>query len=152
MATTLESVYASFLNKIRDDETWYGMSDAEMEIDLRAILNTAIVYFKYPLQALTIDDDTETFDNTLLPIEVEILALIMKEKWLDRSVNDVKNLVIEYRERGYDLPSQANHLAKMQDLLKLCKKDVKNLQFQYSVSGGGTTPDFSGTAGKEGIL
>lgn len=149
MATTLESVYTTFLSKIRDDETWYGMSDAEIETDLRMILNTAIVYFKYPLQALTIDEDTESFDNTLLPMEIEILALIMKEKWLDRIVNDTKNLIIEYKERGYEYSSQANHLAKLQESLRLCKKDVKNLQFQYSVSGGGTTPDFSGTAGKD---
>jgi hypothetical protein len=152
MATTLESVYANFLSKIRDDETWYGMTDAEIELDLRAILNTAIVYFKYPAQALTIDEDTASFDNTLLAMEIEILTLLMKEKWLDRIVHDIKNLIVEYKERGYELPSQANHLAKLQDSLKQCKKDVKSLQFQYSVSGGGTTPDFSGTAGKEDIL
>lgn len=149
MATTLETIYNRFLSKIRDDETWYGLSDEETELDLRALLDTAIVYFKYPLQSLEIDENTVSFTVTLVGMEIEILALLMKEKWLDRIVHDIQNLRIEYQERGYELPSQANHLSKLQESLRMIRKEIKQLQFQYSVSSGGTTPDFSGLAGKD---
>lgn len=131
MGTPFQAVYDAFTAKILEDE-WYTWDDMMVEADMRAILESAIPYFKFPRTALTRTDSS--FDNTLTSVEIQILATYMKVEWLNRTILTWKNLKPLYSEQDF---SQANLIDKFTKLLQETKKGAKELESIYyrSVEG-----------------
>ena len=75
--TPLFKIYDAFLAKQLDDE-WTGWTMEEVERDWRALLDSAIPYFKFPRKDLTIDAATDQFVGDLDNEEIQILATYMK--------------------------------------------------------------------------
>lgn len=127
--TPYQKIYDAFLAKINEDD-WSDDTDIEIiEKDWRSILESAIPFFKFPRVALTRDE--EGFLNDLGEEEVQILANLMKEEWLSRTINTWENVKVMYDERDF---SQANLLDKFIKLLEQCQEKNRKLQKQYSRS------------------
>ena len=55
------------------------------------------------------------FAEDLTTEEINILAIIMKEGWLNRQVASIENTRMKYSGSDFKMTSQANHLSKLQN-------------------------------------
>ena len=144
--TPLQKVYDSFLAKINDDE-WDDWLIEDMNKDLRSILDSAIVWFKFPKGSLDIKEDDEAFVDTLSPKEIQIIATRMKVEWLNREILTWERIKPLYVERDF---SEANMLDKLYQALDTEKKTAERLEASYYRSRNHKPFDFSKLAGKNG--
>lgn len=141
--TPYETVYDAFLAKMLEDE-WATWSDQEIKQDLRAMLEGAIPWFKFPRTPLDRGDDG--FYNDLSNEEVQILATYMKCEWLNRTILTWENVKPLYEERDF---SQANLLAKFQSMLEAEKYNALKLERVYYRSRDGKSFDYRKLAGEQ---
>lgn len=142
--TPLQKVYDGFLAKINDDE-WDDWLIEDMTRDLRSILDSAIVWFKFPKGSLDIDEENEAFVDTLSPKEIQIIATRMKVEWLNREILTWERIKPLYVERDF---SEANMLNKLYQALDAEKKTAEKLESSYYRSRNHKPFDFSKLAGK----
>ena len=127
--TPYQVVYDAFLAKIKEDD-WSCEADIEMILcDWRSILESAIPLFKFPRVSLSRNE--EGFEQDLGTDEIQILANLMKEEWLSRTINSWENVKVMYDERDF---SQANLLDKFIKLLENTQQKNYKLQKMYSRS------------------
>ena len=75
--------------------------------------------------------DKSRFNVELTPEEVNILALLMKQLWVQRQVTSIENTRMKYSGSDFKMTSQANHLAKLLSLLKESQRDSFHMQRLY---------------------
>lgn len=129
---TLMNVYDSFLSKVNEDD-WadcHCKEDLEWYIkDWRSILDSALIYFRFPRFSLEIDEETQTFkDERLGRDEVEVLALFMKQEWLKRTIDSWENVKTQYEESDF---SQANLLKTFVSLRAEVKDEAQKVEAIY---------------------
>lgn len=129
---TLIDVYDAFLCKVNEDD-WARCRDEEdlkwFIQDWRAILNSAIPYFKFPRCNLEIDEVNQSFcDKNMTAGEVEVLAVYMKQEWLKRTIDSWENIKTQYEESDF---SQANLLKTFISLRQEVKDEAKELESIY---------------------
>ena len=123
--TSYEVVYDAFLSKILEDE-WGFWTEEEIKQDLRALLEGAIPWFKFPRVSFNRGDDG--FEEDLSNEEIQILATYMKCEWLNRTIMTWENVKPLYEERDF---SQANLLSKFKDMLEKEEKKAARLESTY---------------------
>lgn len=129
---TLQNVYDAFLCKVNEDDWARITSPEDMEWllkDWRSIFNSAVPYFRFPRCSLALDE-TETYfiDEKMSVHEVEILAVLMKQEWLKRSVDTWENIKTQYSESDF---SQANLLDTFIKLRREVKEEADLLERGY---------------------
>ena len=62
------------------------------------------------------------FNVDLTSEEINILALLMMCGWLQRQVTSIENTRMKYSGSDFKMTSQANHLAKLLNLLSECQR------------------------------
>ena len=67
--------------------------------------------------------DKSCFNVELTSEEVNILALLMKQGWVQRQVTSIENTRMKYSGSDFKMTSQANHLAKLLSLLEESRRD-----------------------------
>ena len=75
--------------------------------------------------------DRSYFGAELTPEEINILAILMKQGWVQRQVTSIENTRMKYSGPDFKMTSQANHLSKLLSLLEDCKKDSLHMQRLY---------------------
>ena len=76
--------------------------------------------------------DRSYFNAKLSSEEINILALLMKQSWVQRQVTSIENTRMKYSGADFKMTSQANHLAKLLSLLKESQRDSFHMQRLYS--------------------
>lgn len=71
------------------------------------------------------------FAATLSPEEENILALLMKQGWVERQVASIENTRMKYSGTDFKMTSQANHLSKLLSLLSEVKRESFHMQRLY---------------------
>ena len=71
------------------------------------------------------------FNAELTAEEENILALLMMCGWLQRQVTSIENTRMKYSGSDFKMTSQANHLAKLQNLLAECQRQSFHMQRLY---------------------
>lgn len=93
------------------------------------------------------DEDVETpkmlvdksrFNSELTPEEINILALLMKQGWVQRQVTSIENTRMKYSGTDFKMTSQANHLSKLLALLTESHRDSFHMQRLYKRRKTGT--------------
>ena len=146
---TLQDVYDAFLSKVNEDEWTYGCTEEDLKWFLQdwySFLVGAIAYFKFPRCSLEIDEETQSFkDRNMTSHEVQVLAILMKQEWLKRTIDSWENIKTQYEEHDF---SQANLLSNFIKLKDQVTEDAKRIEriyyrsinkkpFQYrNLSGG----------------
>lgn len=146
MGTLFASVYDRFLGKVTDD-MWIIAEEASYESknliinDLQNLLIGAIPGFEFPRKSLeyTIvaerDDETGAdmsyFRSILTSEEINILAILMMENWVQRQITTIENTRMKYSGSDFKMTSQANHLAKLLSLLTEVQRQSTHLQRLY---------------------
>jgi hypothetical protein len=67
--------------------------------------------------------DKSRFNVELTPEEINILALLMKQGWVQRQVTSIENTRMKYSGSDFKMTSQANHLSKLLTLLEESRRD-----------------------------
>lgn len=75
--------------------------------------------------------ERSAFAATLTPEEINILALLMKQGWIQRQVSSIENTRMKYSGSDFKFTSQANHLAKLLSLLKEAQREAHHMQRLY---------------------
>lgn len=71
------------------------------------------------------------FNCELTSEEINILALLMKQGWVQRQVTSIENTRMKYSGSDFKFTSQANHLAKLLSLLEESRRDSFHMQRLY---------------------
>ena len=145
MGTSFASVYNRFLGKITDD-MYMELTPRDTIRDLQNLLIDAIPGFEFPRKSLEYNilerpinkdsvniqgffienadgegyEDASSFTATLSSEEINILAILMMNSWLQRQITTIENIRMKYSGTDFKMTSQANHLAKLLTLLKPC--------------------------------
>ena len=90
--------------------------------------------------------DKSCFNVELTPEEVYILALLMKQGWVQRQVTSIENTRMKYSGSDFKMTSQANHLSKLLTLLEESRRDSFHMQRLYKrrkLAAGGYKSNWS---------
>ena len=156
MGTLFASVYNRFLGKITDD-MYMELTPRDTIKDLQNLLIDAIPGFEFPRKSLEYNilerpinsetvniqgffienadgegyEDASYFNATLSSEEVNILAILMMNSWLQRQITTIENIRMKYSGTDFKMTSQANHLAKLLTLLKETQRQSLHMQRLY---------------------
>lgn len=157
MGTLFASVYNRFLGKITDD-MYMELTPADTIRDLQNLLIQAIPGFEFPrksldyqiltrpltpesvnVQGFVVNDangepkheDASSFNTDLTSEEINILAILMMEGWLQRQVTTIENIRMKYSGTDFKMTSQANHLSKLLSLLAEIQRQSHHMQRLY---------------------
>ena len=75
--------------------------------------------------------DRSNFSAELSSEEINILALIMKQSWVQRQVTSIENTRMKYSGSDFKMTSQANHLSNLLSLLDESRRDSLHMQRLY---------------------
>ena len=75
--------------------------------------------------------DKSRFNSELTAEEINILALLMKQGWVQRQVTSIENTRMKYSGADFKMTSQANHLSKLMALLEESRRDSFHMQRLY---------------------
>ena len=75
--------------------------------------------------------DKSSFFEDLTSEEINIIAILMTEGWLQRQVTSCENVRMKYSGSDFKMTSQANHLSKLLSLLKDCQRQSIHMQRLY---------------------
>ena len=76
-------------------------------------------------------EDQSYFEEILTSEEINILAILMMEAWLQRQVTSIENIRMKYSGTDFKMTSQANHLGKLLTLLKEIQRQSLHMQRLY---------------------
>lgn len=156
MGTQFSVVYERFLSKITDD-MYLELTPQDTLRDLQLLLINAIPGFEFPRKTLSFSIattwisndlvnsetfviqeengesqiDNSSFEEELSSEEINILAILMLEGWVQRQVSSIENTRMKYSGSDFKMTSQANHLAKLLNLLSEVKKQSHHMQRLY---------------------
>ena len=103
MNTSFQEIYDRFLGKITDD-MYMEWTKEDTIADLYNILMDAIPGFEFPRFALYDYSDT-TYNLQLTSEEINILALLMYNTWLQRQVASIENTRMKYSGSDFKMTS-----------------------------------------------
>lgn len=75
--------------------------------------------------------DNSKFNIELTQEEINILAILMKQNWVQRQVTSIENTRMKYSGSDFKMTSQANHLSKLLNLLEESRRDSFHMQRLY---------------------
>lgn len=75
--------------------------------------------------------ERSSFAADLTSEEINILALLMKQAWVQRQVASIENTRMKYTGSDFKMTSQANHLAKLLNLLEEAQRESFHMQRLY---------------------
>ena len=75
--------------------------------------------------------DRSSFSVDLTNEEINILALLMKQAWVQRQVTSIESTRMKYSGSDFKITSQANHLSKLLTLLEESRRDSFHMQRLY---------------------
>ena len=157
--TSFAEVYNRFLGKITDD-MYMEITPEETLQDLQSLLINAIPGFEFPRVILDsfilsqveipreqvggsdfiigeMEDSSfllvecSYFEAKLSSEEINILAILMMEGWVQRQLTSVEVTRMKYSGPDFKLTSQANHLSKLLNLLKEVQRQSLHMQRLY---------------------
>lgn len=75
--------------------------------------------------------ERSSFAASLTSEEINILALLMKQGWIQRQVSSIENIRMKYSGPDFKMTSQANHLSKLLSLLTEAQRESFHMQRLY---------------------
>ena len=75
--------------------------------------------------------DRSSFEVELTEEEINIIAILMMNSWVQRQVTSIENIRMKYSGSDFKFTSQANHLSKLMSLQAECQKQSLHMQRLY---------------------
>lgn len=117
MGTPYSDVFDYFLTHVKDWKLTelYKISPNDFETYLLGFMVTSIPLFTNCRQSLARNDETKEFVETLTEQNVDVLSSIMVEKWLEKEVQDVRQMSLNINDRDFKHYSEAQNLKEKSD-------------------------------------
>lgn len=135
--TPFSKIYNSFLSKITDD-MYMELTKEDTYLLLEDLLMSAIPCFEFPrkpldyvLEEVEVEGEDGYFANDLTDEEINILAIYMVTQWLGQQLATIENVRMKYTGSDFKMTSQANHMAKVKNLMEKYEKDGFHMQRLY---------------------
>lgn len=129
--TAFTVVYDSFLSKITDD-MYMELTIDETRGMLKELLISALPWFEFPrTNIFDYDEELREFNVLLSKEEINIIATYMIVEWVGQQLASVEVTRMKYSGSDFKFTSQANHLAKLQNLKEEYTKIGFHLQRLY---------------------
>ena len=153
--TSFSTIYDNFLTRVTSD-MYMEWTELDTYSHLQDLLTVSIPRFEFP--RFNIFDYEEgyydslgtykgvesnnievpaagwvggTFHNDLTLEEINIIALDMVIEWLGQQLSTTDNTVMKYSGSDFKFTSQANHMAKIKNLLEKYEQDSNHLHKLY---------------------
>lgn len=153
--TSFSTIYDNFLTRVTSD-MYMEWTELDTYSHLQDLLTVSIPRFEFP--RFNIFDYEEgyydslgtykgvesnnievpaagwvggTFHNNLTLEEINIIALDMVIEWLGQQLSTTDNTVMRYSGSDFKFTSQANHMAKIKNLLEKYEQESNHLQKLY---------------------
>ena len=127
--TSFDTIYDRFLGKITDD-MYMEWTPQDTQKDMKNILMDAIPGFEFPRFPLY-DFGDNAYNADLTSEEINILALLMYNAWLQRQIASIENTRMKYSGSDFKMTSQANHLDKLIKLKQEAERQAHHMQRLY---------------------
>lgn len=153
--TSFATIYDSFLNRVTAD-MYMELTELDTFELLQELLINAIPRFEFPrfdifdyeegvLTDIGFYKGVESdhiqvpatcwvggfFNATLTQEEINILSVYMVVEWLGQQLASTENTRLKYSGSDFKFTSQANHMAKLKNLIEAEKQDGFHLQRLY---------------------
>lgn len=116
--TLFSDIYSVFFTKITDD-MYMELTKAETEADAKDLFKNALHYFEFPrVNIYDFDEDIEEYNIELSHEEINIIATYMIVEWIGRQLASIEVTRLQYSGSDFKFTSQANHMSKLQAMLK----------------------------------
>ena len=153
--TSFSTIYDNFLTRVTSD-MYMEWTELDTYSHLQDLLTVSIPRFEFP--RFNIFDYEEgyydslgtykgvesnnievpaagwvggTFHNDLTLEEINIIALDMVIEWLGQQLSTTDNTIMKYSGSDFKFTSQANHMAKIKNLLEKYEQESNHLQKLY---------------------
>lgn len=160
MGTKFSAVYNHLLNNKITDDMYLELTPEDTRRDLSNMLIGVLPGFEFPRKDLskytvairsvpeanvgdgdfviTTDPDSHlamidnsSFEEDLTLEEINILAILMMEAWVQRQVSSIENTRMKFTGSDFKMTSQANHLSKLLNLLGETQRQSIHMQRLY---------------------
>ena len=147
--TAFDVIYKRFLGKITSD-MYLELTEQDTIKLLQEILIDSIPLFEFPRFDIfdyeegelveVIDPESGAssyewvggaFNSVLTKEEINIVAEDMIITWLNQQLKSTENIRQKYSGADFKFTSQANHMAKLMDLVKQEEREIRHLQRLY---------------------
>ena len=118
---------------IYDYEIQYDIIDADKIAEDDFVLGTVWNELEdyYPEAPPKLIVERSYFAADLTPEEIDILASIMMEGWLQTQITSIENTRMKYSGSDFKMTSQTNHLSKLLSLQTECQRQSFHKQRLY---------------------
>lgn len=138
MTTAYADIYDLFLIQIKDwkIDALYASNVSDFSTYLKGFLVLTIPEFTvFSDQSLERDDSASTFDEDLTDKNKQMLASLMIQKWLEKEIQDIRQMNLHITGRDYKTYSEAQNLRGKSDYLILVREDNDQAISDYAWNG-----------------
>lgn len=129
--TLFTKVYDAFFRKITED-MYMELTKEDTESMVQELLLSALSWFEFPRVDINDYDLAEGYFNVALSLdEINIISTYMVKEWLGQQLASVENTRMKYSGSDFKFTSQANHMAKLKNLVETYKQEGFHLQRLY---------------------
>lgn len=124
-------VYDAFFRKITED-MYMELTKEDTESMVQELLLSALSWFEFPRVDINDYDLAAGCFNVALSLdEINIISTYMVKEWLGQQLASVENTRMKYSGSDFKFTSQANHMAKLKNLVETYKQEGFHLQRLY---------------------
>ena len=129
--TLFTKVYDAFFRKITED-MYMELTKEDTESMVQELLLSALSWFEFPRVDINDYDLAAGCFNVALSLdEINIISPYMVKEWLGQQLASVENTRMKYSGSDFKFTSQANHMAKLKNLVETYKQEGFHLQRLY---------------------
>lgn len=129
--TLFTNVYDAFFRKITED-MYMELTKEDTENMVQELLLSALSWFEFPRVDINDYDLAAGCFNVALSLdEINIISTYMVKEWLGQQLASVENTRMKYSGSDFKFTSQANHMAKLKNLIETYKQEGFHLQRLY---------------------
>ena len=129
--TLFTKVYDAFFRKITED-MYMELTKEDTESMVQELLLSALSWFEFPRVDINDYSLVEGCFNVALSLdEINIISTYMVKEWLGQQLASVENTRMKYSGSDFKFTSQANHMAKLKNLIETYKQEGFHLQRLY---------------------
>ena len=129
--TLFTKVYDAFFRKITE-YMYMELTKEDTESMVQELLLSALSWFEFPRVDINDYDLAAGCFNVALSLdEINIISTYMVKEWLGQQLASVENTRMKYSGSDFKFTSQANHMAKLKNLVETYKQEGFHLQRLY---------------------
>lgn len=144
MTTKYSEIYDLFLLKINDWklDKLYTVNPDIFETVLHGYMVVALPQFRNCNQDLSRDDSLQIFIETLSEENKNIIASLMVEKWLEKEVNDIRQMALHIQDKDFKTYAEANNLKEKSNHWSRIIEQNSQMLTDYSLAERGLWKDW----------